>query len=293
MRNLNPVLNVDINLLRTFLEISKTRHFGKAAENLYLTQAAISARVRLLEEILGTPLFERYRNNIQLTKQGVKLIPYATEMVDIWVRTTQDIRVPQNYQDITIAAPESLWSSKLKALPNKLFKSNSELHLVVESLDSSVIATRLLNRTLDIGFLFDKPKIDELIVANTFELSLLLYANSENLTINDINDTNFVSIDLGLSFQQIQSKILPHVPSPIFQAANWQMAVDYTIEFGGISLLPSSLAAKKKKLFPLINSPQIKRKIYLCHIKTTNLDSDRKNYIQPILQLIEDSYSSK
>ena len=40
---------MDIDLLKTFLEVNKTRHFGRAADNLYLTPAAVSARVRQLE----------------------------------------------------------------------------------------------------------------------------------------------------------------------------------------------------------------------------------------------------
>ncbi|WP_082881977.1 LysR family transcriptional regulator [Oleiphilus sp. HI0043] len=39
---------MDIELLRTFLEVKNTRHFGKAAEHLYLTQAAVSARIKQL-----------------------------------------------------------------------------------------------------------------------------------------------------------------------------------------------------------------------------------------------------
>ena len=56
---------MDIQLLRTFLELDRTRHFGKAAEILSVTQSAVSARIRLLEETLGVPLFIRRRNEIQ------------------------------------------------------------------------------------------------------------------------------------------------------------------------------------------------------------------------------------
>ena len=44
---------MDIDLLRTFVEVSSTRHFGKAAQNLFVTQSAVSARIRLLERTLG------------------------------------------------------------------------------------------------------------------------------------------------------------------------------------------------------------------------------------------------
>ena len=68
---------MDIELLRTFIEVRKTRHFGKAAENLYLTQAAVSARIRQLEQLLGVKLFIRSRNNIQLTSEGERLVSHA------------------------------------------------------------------------------------------------------------------------------------------------------------------------------------------------------------------------
>ncbi|MEX2517286.1 MAG: LysR family transcriptional regulator, partial [Gammaproteobacteria bacterium] len=44
---------MDVDLLKTFLEVQRTRHFGRAADNLFLTQSAISARIRQLEDELG------------------------------------------------------------------------------------------------------------------------------------------------------------------------------------------------------------------------------------------------
>ena len=51
----NQGSTMDIALLKTFLEVAKTRHFGRAAENLYITQAAVSARIKQMEEDLGVP----------------------------------------------------------------------------------------------------------------------------------------------------------------------------------------------------------------------------------------------
>ncbi|MFT6737918.1 MAG: DNA-binding transcriptional LysR family regulator, partial [Kangiellaceae bacterium] len=65
---------VDIRFLVTFIEVSHTRHFGKAAENLYLTSAAVSARIKQVEEYFSVSLFTRHRNNIQLTSAGKKLL---------------------------------------------------------------------------------------------------------------------------------------------------------------------------------------------------------------------------
>ena len=61
---------MDINALRTFLEIAKTRHFGHAADTLFVSQSTVSARIKTLEDVLGVNLFIRERGNIQLTVAG-------------------------------------------------------------------------------------------------------------------------------------------------------------------------------------------------------------------------------
>jgi DNA-binding transcriptional LysR family regulator len=73
---------MDIDLLKTFLEVNRTRHFGRAAENLFLTQSAVSARVRQLEDTIGVPLFTRTRNDIQLTPAGTRLLKYAESILN-------------------------------------------------------------------------------------------------------------------------------------------------------------------------------------------------------------------
>ena len=84
---------MDIRFLTTFIEVAKTRHFGKAAENLYLTQSAVSARIKLLEEYFHTTLFIRQRNSIQLTQSGEKLLPYARQLCDTLNEAKQELQI--------------------------------------------------------------------------------------------------------------------------------------------------------------------------------------------------------
>lgn len=82
---------MDTELLKTFLEVQKTRHFGKAADNLYLTQSAVSFRIRQLEQSLGVTLFNRFRNNIQLTTAGEMLLPHAQAVLNAIAAAKQQI----------------------------------------------------------------------------------------------------------------------------------------------------------------------------------------------------------
>ena len=91
---------MDTELLKTFLEVSRTRHFGRAAESLYLTQSAVSFRIRQLENQLGVNLFTRHRNNIRLTAAGEKLLPYAETLMSTWQAARKEVaNLPISHKD--------------------------------------------------------------------------------------------------------------------------------------------------------------------------------------------------
>lgn len=87
---------MDIELLRTFITVTRVRHFGKAAEQLCITPAAVSARIRQLEQMLGVSLLERARGNIHMTAAGERLLPHARRLLDAWTLAQADLSLPQS-----------------------------------------------------------------------------------------------------------------------------------------------------------------------------------------------------
>jgi DNA-binding transcriptional LysR family regulator len=71
------VIPVTIDEIETFVSIARRGGFARAAESLHRSQPAISRRVEMLEQQLGTPLFERVRGGVILTEAGRTLLPYA------------------------------------------------------------------------------------------------------------------------------------------------------------------------------------------------------------------------
>jgi len=71
------VIAVTIDEIETFVSIARRGGFARAAESLHRSQPAISRRVEMLEQQLGTPLFERVRGGVILTEAGRALLPYA------------------------------------------------------------------------------------------------------------------------------------------------------------------------------------------------------------------------
>jgi DNA-binding transcriptional LysR family regulator len=72
---------MELYQLRTFAAVAESGHLTRAAERLHVSQPAVSAQIRALEEELGVPLFERGATGMTLTTAGAKLLPLATRVI--------------------------------------------------------------------------------------------------------------------------------------------------------------------------------------------------------------------
>jgi DNA-binding transcriptional LysR family regulator len=105
---------MDISLARTFLEIVATGTFQRAAERLHVTQTAVSARVRTLEDLLGRRLFVRTKSGASLTAAGVQFMRYAPTLVQVWERARHQVAVPPGRRAVlTVGCEVSLWDPLL------------------------------------------------------------------------------------------------------------------------------------------------------------------------------------
>jgi len=70
-------VNISLRQLQIFEAVVRHMSYTRAAEELHLTQPAVSMQVRQLEEELGLPLFEKPGRGITLTEAGQELVPYS------------------------------------------------------------------------------------------------------------------------------------------------------------------------------------------------------------------------
>lgn len=81
MQRRNDVLNIPIEVLRSFVAIQETGSFTKAAEILRLTQPAISAQVKRLQQLVGGEVFVRNGFGVSLTEKGDIVSRYARRIL--------------------------------------------------------------------------------------------------------------------------------------------------------------------------------------------------------------------
>ena len=153
---------MDTELLKTFLEVSRTRHFGRAAESLYLTQSAVSFRIRQLETQLGANLFTRHRNNIRLTPAGERLLPYAENLMSTWQMAKKEVVRSLQHTELSIGATASLWEAYLTPWLQALYSQREALRLEARVALRHSLVKQLHERQLDLLITTEPPKMDEL-----------------------------------------------------------------------------------------------------------------------------------
>jgi LysR family transcriptional regulator, hydrogen peroxide-inducible genes activator len=68
--------------LQYIVAVAQERHFGRAAERVFVTQPALSLAIKKLEEELGTTIFERRKNRITLTPLGEQIVHQAQRVLE-------------------------------------------------------------------------------------------------------------------------------------------------------------------------------------------------------------------
>jgi len=269
---------MDIELLRTFLEVKNTRHFGRASENLFLTQAAVSSRIRQLESMLGMPLFIRHRNNIQLTASGERLIQHAESILENWHRAKTDLQsIPGHMKTISIGTTPGLWDAFLSSRIEPIYNEIPDIAIRADVQSSEQLTRRLIERELDLALVYDPPKNEDLISHTIFTMSLIPVSSQPNSEESEMLEQNYIKLDWGTIGNSQQNIALPNTPTPILQTSQVSLAIHYLLTQGGFCYLPEKLVAphlNQKNLFQLKKAPIIERDVHI---------TLRKDYLQQAL----------
>lgn len=275
---------MDIEFLKTFLEVNKTRHFGKASENLFVTQSTVSTRIRQLEQDVGAALFIRNRNDIQLTAAGKRLLKYAESILNTWNRARQEIAIEDEDRiPLTIAGLPSLWDISLKEWLYKIAEHYSDMIIQTEVLVPEVITRRLLEGTLDIGFMFEAPQVSSLSVEDIVTIPLLLVSSEQNLSVRQALQGSYIYVDWGTSFSITHAKYFTDVPMPVMRMGLGRMALDYLLRRGGSAYLAAPMAQEyidSGRLFYVNESPVIERNATAVY----SHQSDKLDLIKQVLK---------
>ena len=262
---------MDIRQLEYFAEVAKTKNFRKAAENLHLSQPALSKSIRLLEEELNTVLIARTNKSFELTDTGKALLTKALFLIqqfdDIY-KTIEDVRL-SNQGEIKIGIPNILGFLCYFDLICEFQKKYPGINISVSGEGTKDINAALREERLDlgIGMLSESVPIqkDLKVIPLTHDSGVLavnknkIYADCDAISIRDLKDENFVLLnEQYLLYDDILQLCMEKgfVPNVTAKSSQWDFILKMVESNFGISILPRPLV--EKSTLPGIKAIRIK-----------------------------------
>jgi DNA-binding transcriptional LysR family regulator len=153
------VARLDNFRLVVFRAVARHLSFRKAAEELYLTQPAVSQQVKALEEELGVQLFDRSATEVRLSAAGKILLKHAEQSSDVLARAEQQIAALSGSQagPLTLGASTTIAQYVLPGLLSEFCRTRPRIFPTLVSGNTERIVQALQDNSITLGFIEGPP----------------------------------------------------------------------------------------------------------------------------------------
>ena len=223
---------MDISTARTFLEIVKTGSFIRAAENLNITQTAVSARIRVLEEQLERKVFIRNKAGARLTPAGDQFFRFATSLVQIWDRARRSVAItPGRETVVTIGAELSQWNPLMRHWLLWMRRECPEIAISAHIDSADRLMEHVQEGTLDVAILYAAPARTGVVAELLFEEKLVLVRTTA--ADQPAGPDDHVQVDWGEEFAVSYHAAFPNAGPGVVSINYGPLALDYILAHGG------------------------------------------------------------
>lgn len=288
------LISLEIKQLECFLEVTRTGNFTTAAENLFITQPALSRIIKSLEDEIGTPLFIRTRKKLIVTEAGRVLEKHALmiekqmELLDAELDETLMVKK----RHIRIGLPSITNTVLFSKLIASFHQTYPEVTFGLEEAGSRRIEEMIVNDALDFGvvvlseknenmdqYKFVKEKL-KLVVPSAHPL-----AGKKEVSLAELKDESFILFNRDFELRNLvisacrKAGFQPNIVSETSQIDFIQELVAYNI---GITLLPESTSSELPTGFQTLSltNPSIEWNMALIWKKAASLSQVAKEFIR-------------
>jgi DNA-binding transcriptional LysR family regulator len=250
-------MDVDLSEIRSFLVLAGALHFGRASEQLFLSQPALSKKIRRLEDKVEARLFTRTRRKVALTEAGRVLLTKAGKLLQDAESALATARAAAEGRAGTLRVGFGI-ASVSEIVPRTILsfrKSYPDVELQMRDMSTPSQTAALLDGTLDVGILRLPVTFPELMSAPLFCEHLVLAAPAnirftKRDRLGDFRDQPFIFLPRSVS-ETFHDHVLnlcwrAGFTPRIVQEAGEMFTILNLVRAGlGISLVPSSAVRMK------------------------------------------------
>ena len=265
---------MNIDQLKTVLELNRTHHFKKTADTLFVTQSTVSARLNSLEQELGCKLFTRTSRAVELTPAGHRFLGHARSIMAVWRRAQQEAASTDHQAPmLAVGGLFILWDIILLDWLERLHLQFPNLNLVAESHDHAFLIRQLLDGALDLIFMFEPPALAELIVKKTVAIPLILVSSESGQDCDSALSEDYIMVDWGDDFLLEHTRLFTDHHPASRRVNQSRLALKLMLSEGGSAYLAKQAAqpfVQNNSLFEVENAPVLEQEIYAVYLRESS-----------------------
>lgn len=253
--------------LQVFQTVARLLSFTKAAEELHMTQPAVTFQVRQLEEQYNTRLFDRTHNRISLTEAGRKVYESAIHIFELYAEMDNAVRELTGDVGgvLILGASSTIAEYMLPVLLGDFKKKYPEVSIRLKVSNSDGIVNQVENNTIDLGVVEAPVNNKNLVVeqCRTDELVLIVppgheLATRDKVSPKELIDYPFICREEGSGTRGVMLESMSADGGSagdlnIVMELGSLEAIKGAVEAGmGISVLSSATVVKELKLGSLM-----------------------------------------
>lgn len=270
---------MNINHMKAFLEVASNGNFQVAAENLYITQSTVSARIKVLEDQLNTQLFIRKRDGSELTNAGKNFIRYATSAVRAWEQAKLEVALPDELDGmIALGVQMNLWQQITPQWIERLKITAPEIGTRVVMDYSDSLLTQLSDGVLDLTLTYIPRQQANITSEKLLEDKLVLVSTYPRKVASGWVE-DYVFVDWGAEFREEHKNAYPNTQAPRLSVGLGMVGLDYILKYGGAAYFPERMVedlVKTEQLFYVEGAPKFSRPVYLSyHKESSNIEVNK------------------
>ncbi len=242
--------------LHVFVTVVEKRNFSRAAEELHMTQPAVSQYIKSLEEALGTKLLERNNRSVEMNKAGVIVYHHAKEFLNLYSKMTYllDDLTNRASGKITIGASYTYGEY---VLPHVIAAIREKYPLITPSItigNSREIGDLVYSHQLDVGIIEGDYPARDMQVDSFTEDEMVIVASPSHHKVNSgktLEQEMWVVREEGSGTREATEKMLKNLdiePTQKLAFGSTQL-IKESVEAGiGISILSKWTIRKELEL---------------------------------------------
>jgi LysR family transcriptional regulator, cell division regulator len=234
--------------LRVLEVVARHGSMNRAAAELHMVQSNVTARIRTLEEQIGTALFERNSRGVVLTAAGQRLLPYAARLGALLKEATdvaRDDGTPRG--SLRIGSLETTVALRLPAILSAYAQAYPEVGLIVTTGTSTRLITDVSEHRLDGAFVAGPVRHPDLAEEAIFREELMLVTAPTVRCIDDLDrdrDLKIIVFSTGCSYRQHLEDLLARrgiQTAQPFEFGSLEAILGCVAAGVGITLLPKGV----------------------------------------------------